>query len=427
MSVMADPNENPTRAEFAERVHDALSRLYDLAHIRSHPLAEMLAPEGANPLERSQELRRVLLDAIRAVRPAAGVPAHSPDWRGYRILELRYIEGLEPRTIMGELAIGRSQYFREQAHALGAVTDVLWACWRDARAEEDAGDEGASHADLLRTAVERVDERSSSEVIRGGQLLEELRPVIESLARAEGVSLTMDSSCGGFDLRVDRVLLRQAVLGLAAHGLSGARGGEAVLGCFADGGEGGIRLQVRPRPAAGIVAEGEEGADPWRELVAAMGGSVRVGGDGRDGWEARLVWPTGHPVLLVIDDNVDFLGLYRRYTAGHNWQIVGATSRAETYQAIAWARPALILLDVLMPGEDGWELLLALKGRDDTRDIAVIVCSVLDQPKLALTLGAAGYLRKPVQKQDLLRVLASYESAAATPERGSPVRLPRRG
>jgi len=408
---MTEPEEGPSRAEFDESVHDALSRLYDLAHLRTHPLADMLAPEGGNPLERSQALRRLLLDTIREVRPVAGVPAHSPDWRGYRILELRYIEGAAPREIMAELNIGRSQYFREQARVLEAVTDLLWSRWQQARGE---GDDGEAHEDLLRTAVERVAERSSSEAIQGGQLLEELRPVIEPLARAEGVSLTMDSSCGGFDLRVDRVLLRQAVLSLASHGLRGARGGKAQIDCFSVEGERTIRLRVRPGPRAASPVASGDGGEPWRELVAAMGGAVRITDNSGGAWEARLAWPTGKRVLLVIDDNADFLGLYRRYATGHNWQIVGVTSGAEAQQAIAQARPTLILLDVLMPGEDGWELLVALKQNPYTRDIPVVICSVLDQPTLATTLGAAGYLRKPVQKQDLLRVLALYGREAAT-------------
>lgn len=404
--------EGPSRAAFDESVHDALSRLYDLAHLRTHPLAEMLALEGDNPLERSQALRRLLLDTIREVRPAAGVPAHSPDWRGYRILELRYIEGAAPREVMAELNIGRSQYFREQARVLEAVTELLWARWQQTREEREEGGIGDAREDLLRTAVERVAEHSSSGTIQVGQLLEELRPVIASLAEAEGVFMAINASCGGFDLRVDRVLLRQAVLSLASYGLSGARGGEALLDCFTAEGERTIRLRVRPGPqGAGGAAESGDSDEPWRALVAALGGAARVARLESRAWEARLSWPTSRRVLLVIDDNVDFLGLYRRYSMGHDWQIVGVTSGAEAHRAIAQARPALILLDVLMPGEDGWELLVALKQNPDTRDIPVIICSVLDQPTLAATLGAAGYLRKPVQQQDLLRVLAPYERA----------------
>ena len=54
------------------------------------------------------------------------ITAQSADWRAYRILELRYIEGLSPAEVMQQLAFGRSYYFREQARILEALTSMLW-------------------------------------------------------------------------------------------------------------------------------------------------------------------------------------------------------------------------------------------------------------------------------------------------------------
>lgn len=92
-------------------------------------------------------------------------------------------------------------------------------------------------------------------------------------------------------------------------------------------------------------------------------------------------------ILLVIDDNEDLVTLFRRYLAGHNWQVVGATNGAEVRRIMAQAHPTLIVLDVMMPGQDGWELLLALKKDENTRNIPVIICSVLNEPRLALAPG----------------------------------------
>jgi hypothetical protein len=66
MSVRQAP---PTRAEFTPWVHDALSRLYDLPHPQVHRLADLFADEGASALQRTQALRKLLLDAIRGLRP----------------------------------------------------------------------------------------------------------------------------------------------------------------------------------------------------------------------------------------------------------------------------------------------------------------------------------------------------------------------
>jgi CheY-like chemotaxis protein len=61
-----------------------------------------------------------------------------------------------------------------------------------------------------------------------------------------------------------------------------------------------------------------------------------------------------------------------------------------------------------MPGRDGWELLLELKRDRGTREIPVVLCSVLDEPRLALSLGAAGYLHKPIDQGQLVGALSRF-------------------
>ena len=115
-----------TRQEFAGWVHDALNRLYDSAYLSTHPLAGLFGDEASGALYRSQRLRQALLEAICAMRPGPGVPANSPDWRAYRILELRYLEGQSPTDAMKALSLAKSQFFRDQARVIEALTDFLW-------------------------------------------------------------------------------------------------------------------------------------------------------------------------------------------------------------------------------------------------------------------------------------------------------------
>jgi CheY-like chemotaxis protein len=68
-----------------------------------------------------------------------------------------------------------------------------------------------------------------------------------------------------------------------------------------------------------------------------------------------------------------------------------------------------------MPKEDGWEMLKELHAREDTREIPVIICSVLNEPELALTLGARNYLPKPVTQQALLQVLSPWIQEDSSP------------
>jgi CheY-like chemotaxis protein len=144
--------------------------------------------------------------------------------------------------------------------------------------------------------------------------------------------------------------------------------------------------------------------------MQAMDGTLQVVTDEPGGlWEARLNWPAAKSLtLLVIDDNQGLIDLFRRYLASFRWQVIGAHNGAEARDVLARALPTVIMLDVMIPDEDGWEVLMSLKSRPDTRDIPVIVCSVLSAQPLAQTLGAAGYLSKPVTQQTLLRALAPW-------------------
>lgn len=86
----------------------------------------------------------------------------------------------------------------------------------------------------------------------------------------------------------------------------------------------------------------------------------------------------------------------------------------EKQHPIARLNLGLIILDVLMPGEDGWELLMEFKANESTRDIPVVICSVFSEPQLARNLGAAAYLPKPVTQRALLRTLRPWSQVGAT-------------
>ena len=72
-----------------------------------------------------------------------------------------------------------------------------------------------------------------------------------------------------------------------------------------------------------------------------------------------------------------------------------------------------MILDVMMPGQDGWELLADCKAGEDTRDMAILICSVLDVAEVARTQAATGFLRKPVTQRSLLQALAPWDPANA--------------
>jgi CheY-like chemotaxis protein len=409
-----------TCADFEQWTRCILRQLYDSPALGSHPLASLLADDDAAPSDRAQNLRRIILECIDALRPRSGIPADSPDWRIYRILELRYRDGMTPDEAMHTLALQKSQFFRDQAHAWQALAGLLWERYQALQAQRPAADEaekGAAEEGLLGSEAQRLMDQALWQEIDVGELIDELFSLVSPLAAQKGVVLRIRT---GAIVRVgqgSRVPLRQAILNALTYALDLAVEGEVDVETFSEPTSMGVLVDVSYVGRAWVKESSDDQQSRQQlcaELMVAMGGCFERERPAPDRCLLRLRWPlAATPSLLVIDDNEGFLDLHRRYLAGHDWRVYGATSGAEAREVIAESRPTVILLDVLMPQEDGWDLLVALKGVEATRDIPVIVCSVLKEAQLALSLGAAAYLPKPVTEASLLQALAPWSRAAA--------------
>ncbi|MEX1020304.1 MAG: response regulator, partial [Litorilinea sp.] len=428
-----------TYEQFLQLVQDALNHLYDSPHLNQHALSALMT-DNPVPAQRSQDMRRILLDAIGALRPKPGVPAQSVDWRNYQILELRYIEGLEPRDIMEQVALGKSQYYRDQARIVEMVAGILWEQWQqDHRPDHTSAATTITSSEttaedfnpetrrtLAHSEALRLSAQAEWEEVDIAELLDELRKLVASLALTKQVTIHISTGYSPLVRRADRITLRQAILNAITYGLDIAENGEMHIGIYSDPTAEGIYIRA---PLAANQASKENkkisrdgvGLEIGSQLMAALGGNFSVqrnvgtewAGQRTEEWagqwEARLNWTKAESgPLLVIDDNATFVDLFRRYLANSNWRVLGAASCTEARRVIAQTRPAVIILDVMMPKEDGWDMLRELRAQEDTRQIPVIICSVLNEPELALTLGARNYLPKPVTQQALLKVLSPW-------------------
>ena len=120
----------------------------------------------------------------------------------------------------------------------------------------------------------------------------------------------------------------------------------------------------------------------------------------------RLILPAAEQVpVLVVDDNIDTLQLYGRYLTGTRYRFVGVADPRRAVELAEEVNPQIILLDLMLPQVDGWELLGRLREHPRTYHIPVVVCSILPQEDLALALGAAAFIRKPASQAALLSAL----------------------
>jgi CheY-like chemotaxis protein len=117
------------------------------------------------------------------------------------------------------------------------------------------------------------------------------------------------------------------------------------------------------------------------------------------------VTPAKAPVVLAIDDDPNVIYLLQENLMEAGYQVIGAMHGTEGLQKARQLQPFVIILDILMPHKDGWQVLHELKTDAATRDIPVILLSIVDQKDLGYRLGAFDYLLKPFDREALLAVL----------------------
>lgn len=135
-----------TQTEFARQVRDALANLYDPVALRAHPLSHLLAAtdeQGRNSSS-AAALRKHLIAAIEGLKPDPQVAPNARAWRPYHTLQLRYVEAHDAAEVQRQLAISKSQYYREHEAALASLVALLWEQGWASRVAARSNGEGPS-------------------------------------------------------------------------------------------------------------------------------------------------------------------------------------------------------------------------------------------------------------------------------------------
>ncbi len=122
------------------------------------------------------------------------------------------------------------------------------------------------------------------------------------------------------------------------------------------------------------------------------------------------------PVLIIEDSDEDML-LYERALMGTRFQVVPTRSAATAMTALTAVRPAALILDIRLQGQESWDVLARFKREQATRNIPLVVISTVDDRTKAFGLGADAYLVKPIERASLLSTLDAVVTSV------SPVRV----
>jgi signal transduction histidine kinase/DNA-binding response OmpR family regulator len=116
----------------------------------------------------------------------------------------------------------------------------------------------------------------------------------------------------------------------------------------------------------------------------------------------------GRATVLVVDDDPTVRNLLAKTLGKEGYRVISARNGIEALVLAREHRPQAITLDVLMPQMDGWAALKELKADAQLRDIPVIIVTVLNERGMAIPLGAADFLTKPVDRQRLTAILREH-------------------
>lgn len=393
--------------EFKREVRDALTYLYDHTHLQCHTLAKRLVPSSTvTSRTRAQELRRILLDAIEELNPSNSVPIRAVERRSYAILFGLYVEGRTWQEVAASLGIGGRQLRRDRAAAVEALASIL----RDRYLSNQNIERLSGEQELLRLESERLAQQREPTDI--STLVESLFPLLETVARERGVGLFSHVKSGLPKPNMNRTLLRQALISLANYVLTNlplakitfeARLSELLIGI-------GLSLEYSvKRPQTEDLLD-HPGLKPAEILVATMGARLLHESKDENGEKIWVLLPLREEmIVLVVDDNPELFALFERFAVGHPYRLIHAASANQALNLVQTLSPDIITLDLMMPDNDGWELLNALKSDSNLARIPVIICSVLEEPELAISLGAQMTLKKPIGQADLLRALGEVK------------------
>lgn len=277
------------------------------------------------------------------------------------------------------------------------------------------------------------------------ELLSSLRGMMRPLVR-EGVELVLDEPAKPLTLDTDRGKVSQILRNLVSNAIKFTMKGSITVRTWTDDGKH-IKFEVKdtgigiapddlPRifeefvqidsPVQREVQGTGLGLALSRKLAETLGGSLTATSKLGEGSTFLLEIPLLHEEVaaveeiaarakaidetkqqvLVVEDNRQTMFFYERYLASAGFQVVPARSVDEARKELARVRPAAIVLDVMLEGESTWSFLAELKENADTRDIPVMVVTIVDRAQKARALGADEFWLKPIDGDRMIRKLA---------------------
>jgi CheY-like chemotaxis protein len=374
-------NDHRPPDTFVESVKAALENLYDFPSLNRHPLASATFHEPGG-----YRLRRELISAIESLNPGAKVALNSSAARVYNLLKMHFVGSMTLQEVANDLGISLRQAYRDLRHGCESVAEILWF---------SRSSTSIPSAYSVESEVERLDCTLIPADVTA--MFDAAVKAVRPLAERQGLTLNVQSQ--PVTLLTNPVAVQQTLIHLLSQAVQQASPGtlDAHLTKVNDDAcleivytpQNGDELRIEPVIQAFIRQFHLQVTQDWHT----------------DTRRVRLKIPVHGPTVFIIDDNEGLLDLLQRYFTGQPYNVVTVSSSLEALPQVETLQPDAVIMDLMMPEMDGWELLQRLRANPATHHIPVIICSVIRDPALAYSLGASLFITKPVERESILNAL----------------------
>jgi CheY-like chemotaxis protein len=394
------------------QLQDALANLHNPDY---QPPELLCAVMGCDPKNGPVPVQSAIIQEIKGLEPEPGVPPDAHVRRVYEVIYHRYVLKLTQEKTAELLDLSVRHLNRVQRKAVHTLARILWERSRTlASSPSDRAKRTRMRPQRVKAArVQAPDWRSQAEreiaslqasapdaVCDVREVIDSVLELASTLVTKHGVHVEVGFVQPDLTAAIHFSILRQVLI--TALGRLARYASSGPITVFAGLEDANIKITI----TGSLAAENRPTeSDLVRDILVSKDVSVEVHIDG----DHVFLWikapSTGTITVLAVDDNPDMVYFYRRSTVGTRYRVVHATQGQDVFDTIEAVLPNVIVLDVMLPDIDGWKLLMFLHENPATKSIPVIVCTVVREEELALSLGASLYLSKPVRPRQFIQAL----------------------
>jgi CheY-like chemotaxis protein len=372
---------------FIEQVKEALEKLYDFQALQENDLTRFFSSQAADGRTTSaHQLRGQLIEAIESLNPGQNVAANSGTVRLYNLIYMHYVGRLTIQQAAWEVGVSLRQAYRDLRRGQKLVSAILW---HKLDTENTIPQQDTSvNAELTRLG-------DNTTIITLQEMLDSAIRPIQVLADKYNIAIHIESPSSPIMLTTNLMMAQQILTHILSQIIQQVRPSSLKIHLLDDNNFIRMQFAANDQPALDIKPIIQQMMDQinWELLYTTEE-------DNQEIWLKSLQHKS---LIVLIDDNEGLSHLLQRYLTDDAYTVMSIPNTEAGLQMIQQLQPDAIILDVMMPGIDGWEILQRLRTRNETQFIPVIICSVINDSELAFALGASQYVPKPVTR-DALRL-----------------------